>query len=379
MKKMIFLLFFLAVSVLISVSCSEEGTLSDIGIVNDIINDIANDTANDIANDIANDTEIKDTSICTPDCTNKFCGDGDGCGSKCTACQNSREICNIDKWMCERQKYKFIDIHSHIFKSDQDLNEISTFTTDNNIEYIYLSGFYSDSSDINSDLDDKIISASEKIDNIIPFLRGFLLTEQKSVQYVSQRLGTNKFKGIGELIVNGHGTRLGADSPIMMDIYSLAGQYKVPVLIHFTFGSTNVNEPGGDEQVNQLKKALSQNPNTTIIVAHCGAGPAPHTSNYKDNLEMLLTNYPNLYFDIAGMHIDLYQNNTLTPLAEIIIDVIKKYPDRFLVGFDFDDIMYPYENGTEIIQYYENFLDNFEITVSQKVAYDNAKKVLKLQ
>ena len=39
--------------------------------------------------------------VCTPNCTGKFCGDDDGCGGKCKACQNANETCNTTTWKCE--------------------------------------------------------------------------------------------------------------------------------------------------------------------------------------------------------------------------------------------------------------------------------------
>lgn len=278
----------------------------------------------------------------------------------------------------ETQEYKFIDIHSHIFKQDQDLKEISNMLKENNVEYICLSGYYSKSKNTDSFLDKMIIDVSKNNKNFIPFLRGFNLIDRHSIKYVEEMLATNLFKAIGELEINGHGTVLGADSPIMMEIYKLASKYDVPVLMLFTFGSSSKNEPGGVKQINELKNALSQNPNTKIIVAHCGAGPFPQNVSYQKDIEELLKSYPNLYFDIAGMHIEFYKNDTLNPLAKIIIEFIKKYPDRFLVGFDFDDIMFPYENGKEIIQFYKKFLENFEWDIIKKISYENAKKILKL-
>lgn len=278
----------------------------------------------------------------------------------------------------DNPQYKFIDIHSHIFKSDQNFEVINSFLKENNVEYICLSGFYSNSTKLDPNLDLKIIEAAKNNSHFIPFLRGFELTDMQSLNYVRQMLEKNIFKGIGELLVNGHGIRLGADSPFMMELYKLAAQYQIPVLIHFTFGSMSKNEPGGEMQLNQLKNALAQHPATTIIVAHCGAGPKPQHNNYQQYLETLLANYPNLYLDLAGMHIDLYEKDVLTPLGETIIHIIKKYPDRFLLGFDFDDIMFPYEKGTEILKYYKKFLANFDLATAQQVAYTNAKQLLRL-
>ncbi|MCX8043402.1 MAG: hypothetical protein N3B18_04665, partial [Desulfobacterota bacterium] len=139
----------------------------------------------------------------------------------------------------------FLDIHSHIFREDQNLQKIVTCMQENGIEKICLSGFSYRSVVSGVALDDKIEQAyNEYPDLFIPFLRGFDLQDTAAPSYVREKLAQKKFKGIGELIINGHGIAIAADNKVLMEIYRIAGECAVPVLIHMTIGSNSENEPG---------------------------------------------------------------------------------------------------------------------------------------
>lgn len=46
-------------------------------------------------------TWVCEPTGCTPDCTGKTCGDSDGCEGKCTGCP-AGEVCNQTTWVCEQ-------------------------------------------------------------------------------------------------------------------------------------------------------------------------------------------------------------------------------------------------------------------------------------
>jgi predicted TIM-barrel fold metal-dependent hydrolase len=117
------------------------------------------------------------------------------------------------------------------------------------------------------------------------------------------------------------------------------------------------------------------------MLAHCGAGPPPLKSNYQKMIQALLTTYPNLYFDIAGMHVDFYnEKGVLTELGKILLEVIKKFPDRFMVGFDLcsDDYTNPSQTQNKV-NLYRRFLGNLPDAVAEKVASGNARLIFGLK
>lgn len=53
-----------------------------------------------------------------------------------------------------------------------------------------------------------------------------------------------------------------------------------------------------------------------------------------------------------------------------------EYPDRLLIGFDFEDIGFPCESGESIIEQYRLHLDQFTPGIREKVACKNAAMLL---
>jgi predicted TIM-barrel fold metal-dependent hydrolase len=223
-----------------------------------------------------------------------------------------------------------VDVHSHVWRSVDDFAELLTIMDRHRIQAMGVSAL------VWHDADQLVAGAGfAEPDRFFPFLRGFDLERNTSIDYVRNRLATGRFKGIGELFINGHGHRTSGDHPVLMEIYRLAGEYRVPVLLHWTIGSRAEREAGTREGFQALKRVLAGHPATTFILAHLGRGPAPHRENHFAVLEHLLQRYPNLRLDLAGLHRDLYdEEGRLTPFAYELLDLIKRFPRRFLLGLD---------------------------------------------
>ncbi|RCK79340.1 MAG: putative 5-oxo-L-prolinase [Candidatus Ozemobacter sibiricus] len=223
-----------------------------------------------------------------------------------------------------------VDVHSHVWRSADDFAELLAIMDRHRIQAMGVSAL------VWHDADQLVAGAGfAEPDRFFPFLRGFDLERNTSIDYVRNRLATGRFKGIGELFINGHGHRTPGDHPVLMEIYRLAGEYRVPVLLHWTIGSRAEREAGTREGFQALKRVLAAHPATTFILAHLGRGPAPHRENHFAVLEHLLHRYRNLRLDLAGLHRDLYDGEgRLTPFASALLDLIKRFPRRFLLGLD---------------------------------------------
>lgn len=270
---------------------------------------------------------------------------------------------------------EFIDFHSHVFRSDQNVEEVLGFMKTNRIRTIVLSGYpYLNRSRVDDVVGDL---ALQRPDAIIPFLRGFPLSVPESEDYVRKNLDSGTFRGVGELIITGHGTALRGDGEIPMAIFRIAGEYKAPVLVHWTIGSNNRDELGQPVNLQQLLNALRGNRSTTFILAHCGAGPPPQKDNFGRMLDALLKDNSNLYMDIAGMH-DLLMTPDFKPteLGTTILSVMRRYPDRFLVGFDVGDDEHPFNTKFDYARVYSAFLSHLTRAAAKKAAFRNAEKIL---
>ena len=91
--------------------------------------------------------------------------------------------------------------------------------------------------------------------------------------------------------------------------------------------------------------------------------------------DRLLAQYPNLDFDISWLVYDDYiaKNGRLDP---IWVALIKKYPDRFMIGSDLVGHFKPLENYKGEIRKYDLLLNSLPVDIAKKLAKDNFMKLL---
>src|SRR5439155_14320004 len=88
--------------------------------------------------------------------------------------------------------------------------------------------------------------------------------------------------------------------------------------------------------LDQMKALVRRHPGTTIIWAHTGVGRIVRpVRNHAAVLEAMLADpaFANLYFDLSWTEVAKYV--VASPEAtRIMVNLIEKYPDRFLFGTD---------------------------------------------
>jgi len=228
------------------------------------------------------------------------------------------------------------------------------------------------------DADRQVVQAiNQEPERFLAFLRGFEIERDHMTEYVKNRLSSGHYCGIGELFINGHGRTIAGDSPGLMELYRLAAEFQVPVLIHWTIGSLSEKEPGTKPSYQQLKKALGTNPKTLFILAHCGKGPPPLRQNFEDILDYLLKQYKNLHLDISGLQDDLFADDgTTTTFGKLLMRLIEKYPHQFMLGFDLGEPGALFSEASATIKLFRKFLSLLPIEVARKIAGENAQRVL---
>lgn len=80
-----------------------------------------------------------------------------------------------------------------------------------------------------------------------------------------------------------------------------------------------------DARAPALAEVLEAAPDATVLWAHAGVDATP------DQVEALLTKSPTLWVELSFRDFELHFHGELNPLWE---RVLKKYPDRFMVGTD---------------------------------------------
>jgi hypothetical protein len=124
---------------------------------------------------------------------------------------------------------------------------------------------------------------------------------------IEAALGQGGWSGIGEL----HLFAKDRHSPVFRRIVELAGQYRLPLLLH--------TDPAVIDTVYDLS------PRQPVIWAHAGTFP------YPDLLEDYLRRYPALSIDLS------VRDERIAPHGEILdawYELFVTYPDRFMIGVD---------------------------------------------
>jgi predicted TIM-barrel fold metal-dependent hydrolase len=236
---------------------------------------------------------------------------------------NTVKLTTADQLLYEKYKdLNVIDIHNH----DAPKYEKSLPTWQKyNMSKTVLFGNVSEPSAIETDR--MSWEAYEKYpERIIPFFSGFDMHQPEGLETVKANLEKG-YLGIGETVAASSVSpftskvKWKAQHPMdgnLPEVYRLAAEYKVPVLLHIdpTSGPANV----------QLEEALLKYPDTKIIFAH------NNVRNAAANMDRQLGKYPNLYIDFFAGY-SAYNPGSTFPLSEYV-DVMEKYPDRFFLSTD---------------------------------------------
>lgn len=225
-----------------------------------------------------------------------------------------------------------IDVHSHdVHLVDSNEKRIQDFGSYVNVWETYgidkavLFGDISEPSAVQSDrLTWKYYKRYS--DYIIPSFAGIPLDKNENgVETVKEKLEQG-YLNIGEILAASTyspfaNVQWKAKHPydgVLPEIYDLAGEYKVPILLHI--------DPPNGVPLKYFKVALKNHPKTTFIFAH------GNVYNSPGNLDLLLEEYDNVYIDFyAGF--SRYNKGSEHDLDDFV-QLIEKYPDRFFLGSD---------------------------------------------
>lgn len=266
-----------------------------------------------------------------------------------------------------------IDVHSHdVHLVDRNEKRIQDYGSYMNVWETYgidqtvLFGDISEPSAVQSDrLTWKYYK--KYTDYIIPSFAGIpLKKDENGVELVKEKLEQG-YLNIGEIMASSTyspfaNVKWKAKHPYdgaLPEIYHLAGEYKVPILLHI--------DPPNGVPINSLKTALKNHPKTIFIFAH------GNVYNSPGNLDSLLKQYDNLYIDFyAGF--SRYHKGSEQDLEDFV-PLIEKYPDRFLLGSDSG-----YDIGLEnsYLAMYE-LIDLLSPETAAMVASENYRRLIEEQ
>lgn len=212
-----------------------------------------------------------------------------------------------------------------------------------------------------------------------PFAGGINCNDKFAAKHLARVLDDfpDMFYGIGELMSRHddltaltYGEPPRANHPALLEVYDLAADYAMPVLIHHNITGSYMAEP---IYLKEMQEALAHNRKTNIIWAHVGISRRVEIPDLPQITGSMLADNPNLYFDISWVVFDDYINKDARSL-DTWAALFESWPDRFLVGSDKVGrwATYPKE-----ITKYHTFLKLLSENTRRKVSSDNVLSLLK--
>lgn len=233
----------------------------------------------------------------------------------------------------------------------------------------------------------ELLAQPEEVqDRFYPFICGVNTNDGFAADHIRQllELYPDFWCGIGEIMSRHddltaltYGEAPHINSQAFKNIFDLAAEYDLPVLIHHNITGQNVDEV---IYMDELKEALEYNRDCNIIWAHMGISRRVEIEDLCEKVDELLAANSNLYVDISWVVYDYYfldqfpSNFQDTDPFDEWVDLINKYPDRILIGTDKVGHWETYPD--EVFKYYK-LLDSLDPEVARKICRDNALSLIK--
>lgn len=214
----------------------------------------------------------------------------------------------------------------------------------------------------------------------IPFICGVNINDLMAETYLRRLFDEfpGLIKGIGEIMSRHddltaytYGEPPRADHLALMKIYDLAVEKNVPVLIHHNIAPSYAKEP---LYLPEMLRGLAHNRKAQVIWAHVGVSRRVEVPNLLEIADSALKDNKNLYFDISWLVFEDYIAKTEKTLDQWAA-LIKKYPDRFMIGTDVVGHWTQYKANIE--KYYV-LLDRLPKETAQNLSYGNILRLCHL-
>jgi hypothetical protein len=215
-----------------------------------------------------------------------------------------------------------------------------------------------------------------------PLICGFNPTDKNAVKHIERMLDLypNFWSGIGEILTRHdiltsmtYGQSARANHPALMKVYKLAAEKNLTVALHSNITSLR------DERLiylDELIEAISENPKTTFVWAHAGTSAnierRQHIKNLDKVIEKLLKKYPNLNILISWTLTDYYIFDKNEKPKKEWIDLVNRYPDRFIIG---SDVVGKFTKLDEALKLERKFIKSLKKDVAEKVSRLNAERL----
>ena len=218
-------------------------------------------------------------------------------------------------------------------------------------------------------------------ERFFPFVCGINPNDRYAAKQLRQLLDMypGEIYGIGELMSRHddltaltYGEPPRADHPALLEVYDLAAEFGLPVLIHHNISGSYMKEP---IYLEEMQRALAHNRDANIIWAHVGVSRRVEVEGLPDIADDMLANNPNLFFDISWVVFDEHINKDADSLRRWA-DLLEKYPTRFMIGSDKVGHWSTYRD--EIVKYYP-LIDMLSEGAKRQICTENILRLINVQ
>jgi predicted DNA-binding antitoxin AbrB/MazE fold protein/predicted urease superfamily metal-dependent hydrolase len=204
--------------------------------------------------------------------------------------------------------------------------------------------------------------------------------EEKYTALLETEIKSGKYRGFGEIGLRhlvpagdkhsaAYDLTIPGNHPWMFIMSDIAAKYDVPIDIHME---------ATDETVSGLESLLDHNKNTKIIWDHASWSSTDQAT--PQLISQLMGKHPNLYSSIkireenSSSAVYIFDDNG--EITSEWMALLKKYPDRFMIGSDIK----PGRKANEfsIIKTHRDFLEQLPPEILKPIERDNAKEIFKI-
>lgn len=216
-----------------------------------------------------------------------------------------------------------------------------------------------------------------------PFISGFNPNDKNAVAHIERMLDLypDLWAGIGEVLTRhddltaltlGEAPR--ANSGAMMRVYRLAAERGLPVNLHANLTSVRERSPIYRAE---LEEALSENPDTRIILAHAGTSAAINRFQGElpwllPTLSELLEAHDNLSIDLSWSVLEHMLDEDGNP-RDAWLQLLEEHSDRFVLG---SDLLGRFGRLGEKMDGYRPLLDALPEDVADAIARGNLLRLI---
>ncbi|EOM78332.1 hypothetical protein Rrhod_0160 [Rhodococcus rhodnii LMG 5362] len=173
---------------------------------------------------------------------------------------------------------------------------------------------------------------------VAPLASGFAPTDRlagEHLEHLWER--SERWAGVGEVMLRHDdltdltaGETPTADHIAMDVVADFCRDKNVPLLVHHD--SSSPGRPGRHEYVAELDRLLRRHPGTSVVWAHGGVSRRIDPRGQAEMLDELTRRHPRLHVDLSWVLLDRILDGGR--LDDRWTDVLRRRPDRFVVGTD---------------------------------------------